>query len=501
MQEVFLELKGIKKSFDGVYALNGVNLSVRKGEVHCLAGVNGCGKSTLIKVISGVYTADEGEVYIGGKSMKNFGPIDAIKQGVQVIYQDFAVFPNLTVAENIAMNHNIESEKKMINWKESREIAIKAMEQIGGKMDLDTPVEQLSVANKQMVAICRAILGNAKLLILDEPTTALTAKEVDKLFTIIKNLKEKGIAIIIVTHKIEEVYDIADRLTILRNGANVAEGDIKDFDRPTFIRYLTGREIASCKFRPDKIDDEILRLEHLSREGVFNDISFSLKKGEVLGITGLLGSGSGEIGDALFGILPANSGDVYLHGKKINIKNIGVAVKNKIAYVPEDRLTQGLFLERSIADNTIAASMENYFMNGRLQFKKIIQCVENWIREINIVAPSSEPPIKTLSGGNQQKVVIAKWLNNNPDLLILNGPTVGVDIGAKSDIHDILHNLAETGVGIIIISDDLPELIENCNRIIVISNGSIQAELNSCDVNESELAEILNGKEKLEVSK
>jgi simple sugar transport system ATP-binding protein len=501
MGEVFLELKGIKKSFDGVYALKGVNLTVKKGEVHCLAGVNGCGKSTLIKVISGVHAANEGEVYIDGKEMKNFSPMDAIRQGVQVIYQDFAVFPNLTVAENIAMNRNMESSNKLINWKESKKIATEAMAKIGAHMDLDLLVEQLSVANKQMVAICRAILGEAKLLILDEPTTALTAKEVDKLFTIIKNLKEKGIAIVIVTHKIDEVYDIADKLTIIRNGENVASGDIKDFDQPAFVKYMTGRDIVKTNFRPTEIGEEILKVENLTRKGVFNNINFRLQKGEVLGITGLLGSGRGEIGDALFGIAPANSGDIYLHGKKIGIKNIGDAVKHKIAYVPEDRLTQGLFLERSIADNTVAASIKYYFAKGMLQFKEMIDSSDNWIKDLNIVAKSSRPPVKTLSGGNQQKVVIAKWLNTKPELLILNGPTVGVDIGAKSDIHGILHRLAGEGVGIIIISDDLSELVENCNRIIVVNNGKIQAEMNSSDTDEAKLSELLNGKAEQEASR
>lgn len=498
MGEVFLELKGIKKSFGGVHALKGVNLTVKKGEVHCLAGENGCGKSTLIKVISGVHPATEGEVYIDGNQMKNFGPIDAIRLGVQVIYQDFAVFPNLTVAENIAMNSALQTGKKTMNWEKSKEIAIKAMEQIGAHMDTDLLVERLSVANKQMVAICRAIIEDAKLLILDEPTTALTAKEVDKLFIIIEKLKAKGIAVVIVTHKLEEVYGIADKLTILRNGANVATGDIEDFDRPTFVKYMTGRDIVETNYRPSEIGDEVIRLEHLSRKGAFNDVNLSLRKGEVLGITGLLGSGRCEIADALFGVMPANSGKIFLHGKEICIKNIGDAINHKFAYVPEDRLTQGLFLERSIADNTIAASIKNYFKKFRLQYSEMTQVAEKWIKDINIVAPSSEPLIKTLSGGNQQKVVIAKWINTKPDLIILNGPTVGVDIGAKSDIHKILHNLASTGVGVIIISDDLSELIQNCNRIIVMSEGMVSVEINSSETNESALATMLNGKNKQE---
>lgn len=495
MGEIFLELKNIKKSFGGVHALKGVNLAVKKGEVHCLAGENGCGKSTLIKVISGVHPADEGEVYIDGNQMQHFGPIDAIRLGVQVIYQDFAVFPNLSVAENIAMNRALQTGKKRMDWKESRKIALSAMEQIGAHMDPDILVERLSVANKQMVAICRAILDDAKLLILDEPTTALTAKEVEKLFAIIENLKAKGIAIVIVTHKMEEVYGIADQLTILRNGANVATGNIKDFDRPTFVKHMTGRDIVETNYRPEETGEEILRLEHLTHDGAFHDVSFSMNKGDVLGITGLLGSGRGEIGDALFGILPAHSGKIFLHGKEISIKNINDAMTHKFAYVPEDRLTQGLFLERSIGDNTIAASIADYFKGGKLQQAEMTQAADNWIKELNIVAPSSLPLIKTLSGGNQQKVVIAKWLNTHPDVLILNGPTVGVDIGAKADIHKILHQLASTGVGIIIISDDLSELVQNCNKIIVMSAGAVAVEMNSSETNETMLSAMLNGKQ------
>lgn len=493
MGEVFLELKNIKKSFDGVHALKGVNLTVNKGEVHCLAGENGCGKSTLIKVISGIHKADEGEVLIEGNPLKEFSPIDAIRLGIQVIYQDFAVFPNLTVAENIAMNQALRTGKKTMNWKESREIAIKAMEQIGANIDPDILLERVSIAHKQMIAICRAILNDAKLLILDEPTTALTAKEVKKLFAVIENLKAKGIAIIIVTHKIEEIYGIADRLTILRNGANVATGDIKDFDRPSFIHYMTGRDIEETHYNPDKLGSEILRLEHLSRKDAFHDVSFSLNQGEVLGITGLLGSGRGEIADALFGIMPAQSGKIFLNNKEISIKNIHDAIKYKFAYVPEDRLTQGLFLERSIGDNTIAASISDYFKGGKLQYGEMTKAAENWIQDIHIVAPSSVPLIKTLSGGNQQKVVIAKWLNTHPALLILNGPTVGVDIGAKADIHKILHELASQGVGIIIISDDLSELIQNCNRIIVMNSGKIGAVVNSAETDETRLTAILDG--------
>lgn len=492
MADVILKLEGIKKSFSGVKALKGVDLEIRKGEIHCLAGENGSGKSTLIKVISGVHDATEGNIYIEGNKIDRLTPIEAIRHGIQVIYQDFAVFPNMTVAENIAMNRALLTGAKRMNWKEARKIAIEAMEQIGANMDPDMHVERLSVANKQMVAICRAIINDAKLLILDEPTTALTSKEVDKLNGIIRRLKEKGFAIVIVNHKLDEIYEIADYLTIIRNGESVISGPISEFDRPRFIKNLTGRDIVDCKYSVEKSEEEILRVENFTRTGSFEDVNFVLNKGDVLGITGLLGSGRGEIGDALFGIAPADSGRVFMHGKEIKIKSIADAIRHKIGYVPEDRLTQGLFLDLSIQNNTVAASVKKYFKKGRISSALMYKDTEDWIKKIGCVAPSPKAQIRTLSGGNAQKMVIAKWLNAEPRLLILNGPTVGVDVGAKSDIHGILHKLAKEGVGIIVISDDLNELIINCNKIIVMKSGKISGIINSADYNESKLAELVN---------
>jgi simple sugar transport system ATP-binding protein len=492
MADVILKLEGIKKSFSGVKALKGVDLEIRKGEIHCLAGENGSGKSTLIKVISGVHDATEGNIYIEGNKIDRLTPIEAIRHGIQVIYQDFAVFPNMTVAENIAMNRALLTGAKRMNWKEARKIAIEAMEQIGANMDPDMHVERLSVANKQMVAICRAIINDAKLLILDEPTTALTSKEVDKLNGIIRRLKEKGFAIVIVNHKLDEIYEIADYLTIIRNGESVTSGPISEFDRPRFIKNLTGRDIVDSKYSVEKSEEEILRVENFTRTGSFEDVNFVLNKGDVLGITGLLGSGRGEIGDALFGIAPADSGRVFMHGKEIKIKSIADAIRHKIGYVPEDRLTQGLFLDLSIQNNTVAASVKKYFKKGRINSALMYKDTEDWIKKIGCVAPSPKAQIRTLSGGNAQKMVIAKWLNAEPRLLILNGPTVGVDVGAKSDIHGILHKLAKEGVGIIVISDDLNELIINCNKIIVMKSGKISGIINSADYNESTLAELVN---------
>lgn len=497
-EEVFLKLEGIKKSFGGVHALKGVNLEIRKGEVHCLAGENGCGKSTLIKAISGVHNADEGTIWIDGEKVENMKPMDAINRGIQVIYQDFAVFPNLTVAENIALNGELKNKNKLVNWKEIHEIAAKAMAQVGANIDPDVKLERLSVANKQMVAICRAIINDAKLLILDEPTTALTAREVEKLWDIVRSLKEKGIAIMIVNHKLDEIYRIADRLTILRNGAYVSSGDIHEYDQARFTRDMTGHDITGEKYTPVPSEEEILRVEHLNRAGSFEDVSFTLHKGDVLGLTGLLGSGRGEIGEALFGIAPAESGKIVLNGKEITVKSVKDAMANDIGYVPEDRLTQGLFMDRSIQDNTIASSIKKYLKGGRLDDQAMEETTNRWIREIGIVAPSSKPAVRTLSGGNAQKVVIAKWLNTDPKLFILDGPTVGVDIGAKAEIHAILHRLAQEGMGIIIISDDLPELVQNCNKIVVMRDGKVAASIDN-SIDELSLSNLLIGADNEEV--
>lgn len=495
MAEVFLKLRGIKKSFGGVQALKGVDLEVKRGEIHALAGENGCGKSTLIKVISGVHDATEGEVFVEEKKVGKIQPIDAIHMGIQVIYQDFAVFPNLSVAENIAMNKSLLTGTKRMKWKEARETAIHAMEQIGAHIDPDLPVERLSVANKQMVAICRAIITDAKLLILDEPTTALTAKEVHKLNDVLKRLKEKGMAIVIVNHKLDEIYAIADVLTVLRNGETVAHGDIREFDRERFIKALTGRNISEDFYRPEKREEELLRVVDYTRDGAFEKVNFTLQKGDVLGITGLLGSGRGEIGDALFGLAPAQSGEVWLNGEKITIHSVTDAMKAGIGYVPEDRLTQGLFLDRSIQDNTVAASISKYMKKGKLDYSEMYHVTEEWIKKIGCNAPSPEPDIRTLSGGNAQKMVIAKWLNTDPKLLILNGPTVGVDVGSKSDIHAILHQLAGEGMGVIIISDDLSELIQNCNKLVIMKNGRASGILDAGELDETQLAGLLSGSE------
>jgi simple sugar transport system ATP-binding protein len=493
MSEVFLKVTNINKAFSGVQALKNVNLTINKGEVCCLAGENGSGKSTLIKIIAGAYKPDNGEIEINGRKYSSVLPKDTIREGIQIIYQDFSIFPNLTAAENIALNSALAENKKMVNWKSVYETAKKAIEMINVDIDLDARVVDLSVADKQLIAISRALLQNAKLIIMDEPTTALTKKEIDSLFTVIDGLRKQGISILFVSHKIEEVFALAEKITILRNGENVISDDVKNFDRAKFIYYMTGRELNESYYEAQNTSKEpIMKVEGIGKKGCFADISFELHSGEILGITGLLGSGRTELALALFGKEAVDTGKIYMEGKELRLKNIKTAIKHGIGYVPEDRLTEGLFLTQSIARNTVASVIDR--MKGKALFlskPKMKDIISHWVSDLKIKTANVENPVQTLSGGNQQRVVLAKWLATQPKVLILNGPTVGVDIGSKNDIHDILRRLSDSGMAIVIISDDIPEVLNNCNRILIMRRGRIVGEFGGKSLTEDLLTQKL----------
>lgn len=491
MPQALLKAVDISKSFAGVHALKHVSLEIQPGEIHCLAGENGCGKSTLIKIISGVYQMDSGSIEFNGKKLTKITPSEAISLGIQVIYQDFAVFPNLTVMENLAINTELAANRKFVNWKRMRQIAEDAVAKIGFKVDLDALVGSLSVAEKQMVAISRALMSNAKLIIMDEPTTALTKKEVKALFEIILKLKAQGIAILFVSHKLNEVFEISERFTIFRSGEFVVSGSTKELDDKKFTYYMTGREFENRVFVPENVSEKpVFELRDFNLKGFFRDINLQVHRGEILGITGLLDSGRTELALAMFGLKKTDSGKIYKDGKEITLTCPRDAIKNGIGYVPEDRLSEGLFLPQSIGDNIIVSEIDKLHTGmGTYDKKLAAEEKQHWVDELEIKTPDYKNAASTLSGGNQQRIVLSKWMAVRPDVLILNGPTVGVDIGSKHDIHAILQKQAKAGMAVIIISDDLPEILENCSRIIVIKEGQFVAEMQAGEASEDAILE------------
>ncbi|AOH43548.1 lipase [Anaerolineaceae bacterium oral taxon 439] len=497
MADSFLRISAVNKKFGGVCALDSVSLEIEKGEIHCLIGENGSGKSTLIKIISGFYVPDAGEVQVDGKNRDRFDTISAINEGIQVIYQDLSIFPNLTVAENIALPVYKTLNRKILNRREIYQIAKRAFEKIGISLPLEERLEDLSVANKQIVAIARAIYYKAKLLILDEPMTSLTRKEIDKLFIIIRSLQSQGVSILFVSHKLDEVFEIADRFTVLRNGKNVITDVVKNVDHKKMVYYMTGRRIIDDRFLYASAGSlkPIFQVQNLSLMNGFEDISFEVLPGEILGITGLLGSGKNELALSLFGIYPAEKGKIRIKGRDVIINSPVDALKQKITYIPEDRLTEGLFLSHSIMNNLVVTSLDKKCDSfGLLDLARIYHAAIRWTDRLSVAMGSIYNSIDTLSGGNQQKVVIAKWLETEPDILILNGPTVGVDIGAKFDVYYLIRELVkDCSTGVIIISADLSEIVQNCNRILVMKNGRIATELVGKSVDEDKLTEILAG--------
>ena len=487
MSEYLLRAVDIVKTFAGVKALQGVCLDIKPGEIHCLAGENGCGKSTLIKVISGVYQPNAGYIEFNGQRYTSITPRESIAMGIQVIYQDFSIFPNLTVMENLAFNTELAAGHKLANKKRMRKIAEEALSKINFDVELDQLVGKLSVAEKQMVAICRALMFDAKLIIMDEPTTALTKKEVAALFEIILKLKAQGIAILFVSHKLNEVFEISERFTIFRSGQLIATGNTADLDDKKFTFYMTGREFEDVKFKPAfHADKPVLEVRHLTVPGAFEDVSFALRPGQILGITGLLDSGRTELSLALFGLRKTSGGEILMKGQKVEIGNPRDAIAAGIGLVPEDRLSEGLFLPQPISENIVISEIDELSSKlGVVNRSKRQEEVTKWVKELAIATPNPDNACSTLSGGNQQRIVLAKWLACKPDVLILNGPTVGVDIGSKHDIHAILQRLANQGMAIIIISDDLPEVLENCSDLLIMRAGRIVAQLDPATTDEA----------------
>jgi len=491
----FLSLQNISKHYVGVTALDSVDFQIEPGEIHCLVGENGSGKSTLIKIISGTVVPDPGaDIEIGGAPVHNYHEIDAIHHGIQVIYQDLSLFPNMTVAENIALGKYIANRRKRVNWKELREIAKHAMERINVRLPLNELAGRISIADQQLVAICRALTWDVKLLIMDEPTASLTKKEVDSLFKVVMEMRSRGIATLFVSHKLNEVLQIADRVSVIRDGKMVGVYRCSELDDEKLTMLMTGKKLEYQRFDHSSTSDcPLLEVYRLSRRGEFKDITFRLYPGEILGITGLLGSGRTEMALSLFGVSHPDSGEILFEGNPVRIQSIQDAMRLGIGYVPEDRLVQGLVMNQSVGKNVIITILDNLLNRFNLLDQKEVEFnIQRWVNELSIKVPSIDSPVQTLSGGNQQRVVLSKWIATNPKVLILDGPTIGIDVAAKQAIHEIIRSLAQKGIAIILISDEVPEVYHNCNRIIVMKKGCVVAEFDAENVTQDELQNFVN---------
>lgn len=488
----FLSLRAVTKTFAGIRALSDVDLDVASGEVCCLLGENGSGKSSLIKTLSGVHAPDSGDIVIDGQPQRHWRPIDAIAAGIEVIYQDFSLFPNLSVMENIALPRQVAARRAVIAWADMRRVAMSALARIGVDIDLDRRAEELSVAQRQLVAIARALTGDPKLIVMDEPTSALTSTEIARLLDIIGQLKRSGVAVIFVSHKLDEVLEVADRVAVLRNGIKVFDGQKGSFDRDALVYHMVGHDLAARRRQRIRTGTEIaLAVEGLSRAHYYRNISFELHAGEILGLTGQLDSGRTALALSLYGMLPPDTGEIRVDGRVIALDRIADALANGLAMVPEDRLTEGLFLARSVGANLSAGglgTMTGPF--GLLDRRRVSDFEKTWIGRLSIKTAGASAPVRSLSGGNQQRVVLARALSRRPTVVILNGPTVGVDVGSKEEIHTIIETMSAAGTGVLLVSDDTDELIRLSDRLLIMSCGGIAHEIAGADISRARLSEI-----------
>lgn len=472
----FVEMKEIDKSFSGNQVLKGVNFNVYKGEVHALMGENGAGKSTLVKVLTGIHKRDNGVIKVDGNEIEFSNPKQAEQEGIRVIHQELNIIPHLTVTENMFLGKNITYGKTgILNTKQMKKQTEDSLRELGvTNIHPDEPAGDLSVGKQQMVEIARALSTNAELIVMDEPTAALTEREIENLFRVVESLRNRGVAIIYISHRMEEIFKICDRITVLRDGAYIGTEKISDTTFEGIVKMMVGRELGE-RF-PEKtstVGDVIFEVKGLERRGLFKDISFHVNKGEILGVSGLMGAGRTEIMETIFGYEKKNNGTVSLEGKKLSIKHPYDAVKAGIGFISEDRKAKGLVIDSSIRENISLTNMKGVSRNGVISVRKERSLVTELVDRLNVKMTSGEQEVKSLSGGNQQKVVIAKWLGINPKLLILDEPTRGVDIGAKKEIYTIMNELTKNGVAIIMISSELPEVLGVSDRIMVIHEGKI----------------------------
>ncbi|MBX3085758.1 MAG: sugar ABC transporter ATP-binding protein [Anaerolineae bacterium] len=495
-QQVLLEAQGITKQFPGTLALDNVHLTVERGEIHAVMGENGAGKSTLMKVLSGVHQPDAGTIILEGRHIAPGNPRDALMLGISIVHQELSVVPALTVAENIYPGRLPVNALGMVRYGELFNRAADVLQTLDMNVDVRDPVSELSIANQQLVEIAKALSSNCKLLILDEPTSALTEREVEILFALLRKLTATGVGIVYISHKLDEVFKLTNRITVLRDGKYIGTVNTPETTPADVVRMMVGRPLeALYPPKAKQIDAPILEVQSLQLTPHSPANSFTLHKGEVLGIAGLIGSGRTEMARAIFGADAKHTGTISLNGHVLSIHSPTDAIRLGIGYLPEDRKAAGLFLSMAITTNVEAASLPEVTSGGFLNSSKERLLAEKYVRQLDISTPSIEQEVRRLSGGNQQKTLVAKWLAIQPKVLIVDEPTRGVDVGAKSEIHHLLRTLAEQGVGVIMISSELPEVIGMSDRILVMHEGAIAGEVLAAEATEETIIRIASGQD------
>ncbi|MCC4312861.1 MULTISPECIES: sugar ABC transporter ATP-binding protein [Carnobacterium] len=487
-------MKNIYKAFGTNAVLEGVNFDTHGGEIHALMGENGAGKSTMMNILTGMHKKDQGTILINGKEHSYTNPKEAEEHGVSFIHQEMNTWPQMTVLENLFIGKEMKNKIGFIRSKEMKTLALKTFKELGITMDLDADVQTLSVGQQQMIEIAKALMTDCQVLIMDEPTAALTDREIRMLFKIIQHLKTKEVAIIYISHRMEEIFEISDRITVMRDGMTVDTTLTKETNVDDVVRKMVGREISD--YYPKKnaeIGETVFEVKNLSGTSGFENISFSVKSGEIVGFSGLMGAGRTEIMRGIFGIDPISQGEIILEGKKVQLKNPSTSIKAGVGFLTENRKEEGLVLDFSIKDNISLPSIDEFRVRGLIDTKTEDEFVQLLMKRLTVKAQNEDISAGSLSGGNQQKVVLAKWIGIGPKVLILDEPTRGVDVGAKREIYQLMNELAERGVAIVMVSSDLPEVLGVSDRILVVHEGKIAGELNRTEATQEKIMNLATG--------
>ncbi|AZO93869.1 sugar ABC transporter ATP-binding protein [Halocella sp. SP3-1] len=490
-----IKMDNITKTFPGVIALDNVKIDLKAGEVHALMGENGAGKSTLMKIIAGVYKQDKGKYYLDGKEIMFDFPREAQLNGISIIYQELNLIPDLSIAENIFLGREPSKRPGKIDWTRMYEDTTEILNELGINLDPAEKIKNISIANKQMVEIAKALSFNSKIIIMDEPTSALEDDEIEYLFKIINDLKEKNVGIFYISHKMDEIFRISDRITVFRDGQHIKTMAVSETNMDELIRLMVGREIKNIfpEREVEPVNETVMEVNNLTVINQIENISFAVEKGEILGIAGLMGCGKIDVGKAIFGCYPDTTGEILINNEVRKINSPHDAIKYKIALVSEDRKNGGLVLDRNVKENIMLSSLSQISGLLKLNHKKEKKVVKEAVKNLNIKVSNVEQPSKTLSGGNQQKVVIAKWLETKPEILILLEATRGIDIGSKTEIYELITTLAENGISILYISSELTELVGLCDRVLVMHEGKLSGVVSGNDINQEKIMYLSSG--------